>query len=58
MANYDYEYYKTGAGKTALSLPTWAALSDLSSGERDSIQTDLESNDLSWPPEFTPGGDL
>jgi len=56
MANYDHEYYKTGAGKDALSLPAWTVLSDLSGAEQTSIQDDLEANDLTWPPELTPAG--
>lgn len=58
MADYDYDYYKTGAGKTALSLPTWSKLSDLNQTQRDAIKSDLESNDFTWPPEKTPSADL
>jgi len=54
MADYDYEYYKNGAGKTALSLPTWDVLDDLNQTQQDAIKTDLEANDLSWLPVDTP----
>ena len=57
MVDFDYDYYKTGAGKTALSLPTWTnILTDLDSTERASITTNLEANDCTWPPLDTPAG--
>ena len=57
MADYNHEYYKTGAGKTALSLPTWTKITELSQENQDAIKDDLEANDLSWPPAETPSQD-
>lgn len=55
MSNYDYEYYKTGAGKQALSLPTWEnILTNLNQTQRDAIKTDLAAHDQTWPPTGTP----